>query len=1105
MLFPRLLIPLLALAAIASAQQPNVVFILCDDLGYGDLGVLYQNSRSGTKKFVTPKLDAMAGEGIQLRAHYTAAPVCAPARASLMLGVHQGHANVRNNQFDKILENNHTLGSVLKQAGYATAIVGKWGLQGSGGTPAAWPSYPTKRGFDYFYGYVRHGDGHTQYPFHTTVDPDGSGSLVRDPKEVYDQDTMVRDDLAKCYTTDLFTARAKKWIVDHRAAQPSQPFFLYLAYSTPHAALQVPTVAYPAGAGLSGGLQWTGTPGAMINTATGTIDSYIHPDYATQSWTNNEKRLATMIRRIDDGVGDLLQTLEDLGIEENTLVVFTSDNGPHHESYFKAGYEADSFNSFGPFDGTKRDCWEGGIREPALAWWPGTIPAGRISERPSQFHDWMPTFAQLAGLPVPARSDGVSLYNDLTGTGTSPDSTVYIEYFNSGTTKTYAAFDPSNRGRRRNEMQVIFQGGFKGVRYDIQSHADPFEIYDLANDPKETNNLAASQSALQEEMKNRVLRLRRPDGSATRPYDSEFIPGVTAPVSPGVAWTSYAGATSWVPDFSSFTPLASGNHGSITPAVGPGGENFGLRFEGYLSVPGDGDYTFYLPSSGGSHLRIHETTVIDDDFARTGAEPSGTIRLRAGLHPFRLNFRHASGAAALALDWAGPSLPRQPLTDANLRRFDAAATIPPTATDDQAATPQNTPVAIPVLLNDTDDGFPSPLSIVSASQPQAGSATIQGSSILYTPANGFLGDDQFTYTITDGEETSTGTVRVSIFFSDGDRWYPFNQTEGTITYEAGGGSPATLRNFANPAASWVAGRFGRGLSFDNVDDFVSIDGFPGIQGSADRTCAAWIKTTASGGNNPIIAWGPNSAGAKWTFLMNTVGQIRVEITNGFVVGTTAVNDGQWHHVACTFANDGSPNANDIRLYVNGVLEAVSSSTSQVLNTGNAGDVKIGSDIQNRFWNGEIDEVRILPRALSAAEIASLADPAPAQDPSAAAWWKRHFGAAPIDWNADADNDRFSNFAEYAFGGRPNLPDPSSVFSSGGIAEGVFRLEHLQLKSGTSALTYQLRHSGGLEDWEDHTATPSFVLPATDPAYERVIYQITPGPGAEFFHIRAHQP
>ncbi|MDP4648038.1 MAG: sulfatase-like hydrolase/transferase [Akkermansiaceae bacterium] len=1095
---------LLSLSAHAQ-DKPNVLFILCDDLGYGDLGVLYQNDKAGTKKFATPNLDTMAAQGIQLRSHYTPAPVCAPARASLMTGVHQGHSNVRDNQFDKALEDNHTLATVLKQAGYATSIVGKWGLQGGGGTPALWPAYPTKRGFDYFYGYVRHGDGHSQYPFHTTVDPDGSGDTVRTPKEVYDQDTMVRDDLAKCYTTDLFTARAKKWIVDHRAASPTQPFFLYLAYTAPHAALQVPTTAYPSGGGLSGGLQWNGTSGNMINTATGTVDSFIHPDYASKSWTANEKRFATMVRRIDDCVGDLLEALEDLGIDDNTLVVFTSDNGPHHESYFNASYDANSFNSFGPFDGTKRDCWEGGIREPALARWPGTIPAGRISNRPSQFHDWMPTFAEVAGLPVPSRSDGVSLINDLTGVETSPDSTVYIEYFHNGATKSYSAFDSSHRSRQRNQMQVIFQGGYKGVRYDIQSHADPFEIYDLTTDPQETNNLATSQAAIQEEMKNRVLRLRMSDSTSARPYDNEFIPGLSAPVSPGVAWKSYDGTLPWVPDFSSLTPLASGNSTSITPAVGPGGENFGLSFDGYLQVPTDGDYTFYLPSSGGSHLRIHEATVIEDDFARTGAEPSGTIRLLAGLHPFRLNYRHASGSAALALDWSGPSIARETLTDTNLRRYDITASTPPAANDDPSATPQDAAISIPVLLNDSDDGFPNPISITSITKPSAGTATIDGASIVYTPSTGFLGEDIFTYTITDGQENATATVRVNVFFSDGDFWYPLNQTEGTTTYEAGGGSPATLQNFQDPASSWVPGRFGYGLTFDSVDDFVSIDDFPGILGTNDRTCAAWVKTTAAGGNRPIIAWGPNTGGSKWIFLMNPAGQIRVEITNGFVVGTSAINDGNWHHVACTFANDDSPNADDIKLYVDGALETLSTSTPFDLNTGNAGDATIGADIQNRRWNGVIDEARILPRALSLSEIADLATTSPAEDPSDAAWWKRHFGDTAFDWMSDFDSDGISNLAEYAFGGRPRLADLPSAISTSSLVEDTFSFEHLRLKALTSSLDYQLRHSGDLENWQNHPASPASIDPDSDPSYERVTYEITPGTDPDFFRIRATKP
>ena len=182
--FHFLCLALFAGMAHAAAPRPNIIFILTDDLGYGDIGVFFQNQRqekNGTKGY-TPNIDKMAGEGIQLRGQYCPAPVCAPSRASLLTGVHQGHSNVRDNQFDKALEDNHTLATVLKGAGYSTAVIGKWGLQGSpAGTegddveasesrsnvpqsPQTWPAYPTKRGFDYFFGYVRHTDGHEHYP-----------------------------------------------------------------------------------------------------------------------------------------------------------------------------------------------------------------------------------------------------------------------------------------------------------------------------------------------------------------------------------------------------------------------------------------------------------------------------------------------------------------------------------------------------------------------------------------------------------------------------------------------------------------------------------------------------------------------------------------------------------------------------------------------------------------------------------------------------------------------------------------------------------------------------------------------------------------------------
>src|SRR5688572_2149371 len=414
-------------------SRPNIIFILCDDLGYGDVGVFFQNARAaandrGEPWHITPELDAFAAAGLQLPHHYCPAPVCAPSRASLLSGLHQGHANVRDNQFDKGLANNHTIATVLKQASYATACIGKWGLQGSGTAPN-WAAFPLNRGFDFYHGYIRHGDGHAHYP-------------KEDAKQVWEMTTDITAQLDKCYTTDLFTARAKKWISDQRTAQLTQPFFLYLSYDTPHAELQLPTMAYPAGGGSLGGLQWAGTPGAMINTAAGVVNSYYHPDYASATWDHDSsaataeqawpdvyKRYATDVRRIDDCIGDLGQLLADLGIDNNTLVIFTTDNGPSKESYLPENYDPTFFNSFGPFDGIKRDCWEGGIRVGALARWPAGIAANRISNLPCQFHDWLPTFAELAGVPAPAKCDGVSLVPTLVNAGVQKAPQVYVEYY----------------------------------------------------------------------------------------------------------------------------------------------------------------------------------------------------------------------------------------------------------------------------------------------------------------------------------------------------------------------------------------------------------------------------------------------------------------------------------------------------------------------------------------------------------------------------------------------------------------------------------------------------------------------------------------------------
>lgn len=654
----------------ARGSKPNIILVFTDDMGYGDLGVLHQNQRSG-KKHATPNLDRMAAEGIQLRRHYCPAPVCAPSRASLLRGLHQGHTEVRNNDFDKAIPDNHTLGTVMQGAGYRTLHVGKYGLPGLGenkeglSNPREWPAYPTKRGFDEFLGYVRHVDGHVHYP--NNAWPMGNSKIHQSGKEVWHDEEEISSSLDKCYTTDLFTAYAKKWIVDHRKANDEQPFFIYLAYDTPHAALQVPTQVYPEGGGLKGGLQWLDKPGHMINTASGEIDSWIHPDYRNPDWSNVEQRFATMVRRIDSAVGDLIQLLKDLKIDEETMIVFTNDNGPLSVSYIAGTpFTPVHFQSYGPFDGEKRDVWEGGIRMPAFVRWPGSIPAGQVDHTPSQFHDWMTTFADLGGVVLPALSDGVSLVPTLTGEGIQEESTVYVEYLHNGKTPNYPDFDKSHQNRTRKQMQALFLEGYKGVRVDIESHADDFEIYDVEKDIKEVNNLAGTSDyfkGLQQRMKDRSLQLRRPNADNQRPYDDELVPSVdVASVRPGVRWLGYEGDFPWAPKFWKTAPQQQGGGRSLNGDVGP--ENGALVFAGYLKVPTDGEYSFSLSADSGAVMRIHDANIIDADFGYEGRrEVSASVKLEAGLHPFSLSYlKKAANVPSLDVQWSGPSFDKQSIS-----------------------------------------------------------------------------------------------------------------------------------------------------------------------------------------------------------------------------------------------------------------------------------------------------------------------------------------------------------------------------------------------------------------------------------------------------------
>jgi arylsulfatase A-like enzyme len=678
----------------AATTRPNVIYILTDDLGWGDIGVFHQNGRGSEPRILTPNLDRMAADGAMMTHSYVGGPVCVASRASLLTGMNQGNAVVRDNQFDRALEDNHTLGSVMRRAGYATAAIGKWGVQGEGAAPD-WEASPLKRGFDFYYGAVRHIEGHEHYPKEAPwFAAKGKPNFVH----VWENRSEVTAGLDKCYTTDLFTARAKQWIVDQRRADASKPFFLYLAYDTPHAILELPTQAYPAGGGLHGGLQWLGNPGKMISTASGEIDSWVDPAYAESTydddgdpatpekpWPDVYRRYATSVTRIDACVADLLRLLADLGIADDTLVVFSSDNGPSKESHLKEPFSPQFFEGFGPFDGIKRDVWEGGLRVPTIVRWPSHIPAGREVAHASGNWDWLPTFADVASLPAPARSDGVSLLPVLTGEGRQRDhGHLYFEYFEGGKTPAYEQFEPARRGRVRKQMQAVRIGDLMGVRYDVKSQDDDFEIYDVVSDPKETRDLSLepSQAAMQSKMKALALQSRRPDASAPRPYDAALVPAVkiSGPrLQSGLRWRSYRGDFPWVPDLEKLTPTSEGTvvEPELTKAVVQGAD--GILFSGYIQVPADGEYTFYLRIGGHAILRVHDALVIDADAGYdVGSEKVDRVRLAAGLHPLRLfcAFAKAGGVAPnVTLDWSGPDLTRQPVSKSAGQAMDGSSPV----------------------------------------------------------------------------------------------------------------------------------------------------------------------------------------------------------------------------------------------------------------------------------------------------------------------------------------------------------------------------------------------------------------------------------------------
>ena len=424
--------------AFAAEVRPNIVFILADDLGYGDLGCY------GQKEITTPQLDRMAQDGMRFTHFYAGATVCAPSRSVLMTGKHHGHTRVRGNAgaqnpaAQALRAGDVTVARVLQQAGYRTALVGKWGL---GDIGPADTGLPRKQGIDEFYGILNQRHAHNHYPDFlwrneekvalpnkiVPVGGDGAGYATE----------------AIQYADDLFADRAIEFVREKR----SQPFFLYWSMIVPHANNE-----------------------RAVKLKNGAEVPDFGP-YARKSWPDPDKGQAAMITRLDGYVGRMLAALREADIAENTLVIFTSDNGPHDES----NHDLTRFQPSGLLRGIKRSLTDGGIRVPMIAWWPGVVAAGGLNDHVGYFGDFMATFADMAGATTPDDCDSLSLVPTLIGKPAEQKRHEFLYWeFHEGGFKQAALYD----------------GRWKGIR--SENATAPIVLYDLKSDLGEKIDVAAA-------------------------------------------------------------------------------------------------------------------------------------------------------------------------------------------------------------------------------------------------------------------------------------------------------------------------------------------------------------------------------------------------------------------------------------------------------------------------------------------------------------------------------------------------------------------------------------------------------------------------------------
>jgi len=437
--------------------QPNIIYILADDLGYGDVGF------NGQSKFQTPNIDKLAANGMVFTQHYSGSTVCAPSRSALLTGQHTGHTAIRGNKEVRpegqypLPDSTYTMAEMLQEAGYKTGVFGKWGL----GFPGS-EGDPNKQGFNEFYGYNCQRLAHHYYPYHLWHN---QKKVILDGNKGAEQND---------YAAELIHDKAMQFIETNKG----DAFFMYYASPIPHAELLMPQENIDAFKGkFLPEKHYKGTDEG---------ENYRQGPYGSQK--DCHATFAAMVTLLDQQVGEIVNKLNALGIADNTIIIFTSDNGPHQEG----GADPDYFNSNAQFKGYKRDLYEGGIHVPMIAQWPGKIKAGSTTEHISAFWDVMPTIADMIGMELQGNIDGISFLPTLFGkSNQKKHDYLYWEFHEKG-------------GRI-----AIRKDNWKAVKYNVLKQPDkPIELYDLSTDPGETKNIATDNPEIVNEM-NRIMQEAR--------------------------------------------------------------------------------------------------------------------------------------------------------------------------------------------------------------------------------------------------------------------------------------------------------------------------------------------------------------------------------------------------------------------------------------------------------------------------------------------------------------------------------------------------------------------------------------------------------------------